>query len=202
MSKIIKWLITFIIFVTVIIFCISMYLQPNDLGQCEQKPGFGENCQIVDAIVVISGGDTLARAGQAIDLYKNGWSDKIIFSGAAQDKSGPSNAAVMKKMAISAGIPKSDIYIDEYSETTGQNALNAQTIFAENNIKRVILVTSGYHQRRASLEFNKRAGDVTILNSPVQNDKDWSFWWWVTPRGWWLATGEVVKIVAFYTTGA
>jgi len=201
MSKLIKWIITFVVFIAVIIFCISMYLQPNDLSQCEPKPGFGEKCQIVDAIVAVSGGDTDARANQAIDLYKNGWAKILIFSGAAQDKSGPSNAAVMKDIAIKAGVPESNIYIDEYSETTGQNAQNSQTIFAEHNIKRVILVTSGYHQRRASLEFNKRTGDVVILNGPVKSDQDWSFWWWLTPRGWWLAISEVVKIVAFYTTG-
>ena len=178
-----------------------MYLQLNDFGQCDPKPSFGENCQIVDAIVAVSGGDTDARANQAIDLYKNGWSKKLIFSGAAQDKSGPSNAAVMKDIAIKAGVPESNIYIDEYSETTGQNATNSQTIFVEHGIKRVILVTSGYHQRRASLEFNKRTGDVVILNSPVKSDQDWSFWWWLTPRGWWLAISEVVKIVVFYTSG-
>jgi uncharacterized SAM-binding protein YcdF (DUF218 family) len=201
MWKLIKFILTPIIFIVVIIFCISMYLQPNDIKSCDKSPSFGANCQIVDAIVAVSGGDTEARANQAINLYKNGWSNKLIFSGAAQDKSGPSNAAVMKSLAINAGVPESDILIDEYSETTGENAVNSQTIFAENNIKRVILVTSGYHQRRASLEFNKRTGDVVILNSPTQTDKDWSFWWWLTPRGWWLATSEIVKIVVFYVTG-
>ena len=183
------------------IFGISMYLQPNDLSQCDKSPGVGMNCQTVDAIVAVSGGDTKARANWAINLYKNGWSKKLIFSGAAQDKSGPSNAAVMKNLAINAGIPGSNIYIDEYSETTGQNAVNSQTIFANHNIKRIILVTSSYHQRRANLEFNKRTGDVAILNSPVQNDKDWSFWWWLTPRGWWLAISESVKIIIFYVIG-
>jgi len=201
MLKLIGLIATPIIFVVIIIFCISMYLQPNDISQCEPQPGFGVNCQIVDAIVAVSGGDTDARANQAINLYKNGWSNKLIFSGAAQDKSGPSNAAVMKALAIAAGVPESNIYIDEYSETTGQNATNSQTIFAQNNIRRVILVTSGYHQRRASLEFNKRTGDVVILNSPVQADADWSFWWWLTPRGWWLAISEIVKIVIFYIAG-
>ncbi len=201
MLKLIGLIATPIIFVVAIIFCISMYLQPNDISQCEPKPSFGVNCQIVDAIVAVSGGDTDARANQAINLYKNGWSNKLIFSGAAQDKSGPSNAAVMKALAIAAGVPESNIYIDEYSETTGQNATNSQTIFAQNNIRRVILVTSGYHQRRASLEFNKRTGEVVILNSPVQADSDWSFWWWLTPRGWWLAISEIVKIVIFYIAG-
>lgn len=192
-----------ILFAVIVVFVVltGFYLQPNDLSVCEERPNFGVNCQVADAIVAVSGGDTQVRANWAINLYKKGWSKTLIFSGAAQDKSGPSNAAVMKKLAIEAGVPDSNIYIDEYSETTGQNAKNTQTIFAQHGIKKIILVTSGYHQRRASLEFNKRASDVIVLNSPVQTDKDWSYWWWLTPRGWWLAVSEVVKIIFFFITG-
>jgi uncharacterized SAM-binding protein YcdF (DUF218 family) len=184
-----------------VIIGISFYLQPDDLSQCDKSPGVNTNCQSVDAIVAISGGDTLARANQAITLYKAGWSSTLIFSGAAVDKSGPSNASEMAKLAISAGVPTASIYIDEKAESTKQNAENCQTIFTKLGIKKVILVTSGYHQRRASLEFNKYTHDVTILNHPVPIDKDWTFWWWMTPRGWWLAGSELAKIIAFYVAG-
>jgi len=180
---------------------LSLYLQPDDLGNCSISPSTGANCHVVDAIVAVSGGDTTARATEAIALYKNGWSNTVIFSGAAQDKTGPSNAAAMKTVALRSGVPASAIYLDEDSETTQQNAQNTETIFAEHNIKSIILVTSGYHQRRASLEFSKRATDVAILNNPVQNDKDWSFLWWTTPRGWWLASSEIIKIVIFHAMG-
>lgn len=197
----IKLLTTTALFFTAVIVGISIYLQPNDLSQCDQAPSAIAKCQSVDAIVAISGGDTTARANWAIDLYKNGWSNTIIFSGAAQDKSGPSNAATMKTLAVTAGVPDSSIYIDEDSETTGQNALKTQEIFTSHNIKKIILVTSGYHQRRASLEFSKQSKGVVILNSPVKTDNDWSFWWWMTPRGWWLSGGELVKIIIFYAAG-
>lgn len=197
----IKKLIIVLISLVLTIVGLSLYLQPNDLSSCGIKPSDGVNCRTVDAIVALSGGDTTARTKEAIALYKNGWSKRLIFSGAAQDKSGPSNAAVMKITAVRSGVPDSDIFLDEYSETTQQNAKNTQTIFTQHGIKRVILVTSGYHQRRAGLEFNKRTKNVTILNHPVQSDKDWSFWWGLTPYGWWLAIGEFVKTIIFYITG-
>jgi len=198
----IKRFIFFCLFIAVAtVLGLSFYLQANDLASCSERPGIGENCQKVDAVVAISGGDTNARANEAIALYKNGWADLLIFSGAAEDKTGPSNAAVMKTAAISAGVPASSILIDEQSETTKQNAENSKTIFTENNIKSVILVTSGYHQRRASLEFGKRANGVKILSHPVKSDKDWSLLWWTTPTGWFLSVSEVVKIVVFYATG-
>jgi uncharacterized SAM-binding protein YcdF (DUF218 family) len=196
-----KLLIAAVLLLIVLILGINFYLQPNDLSGCKEIPDSTKNCQSVDAIVAISGGDTQARASWAINLYKNGWSKTLIFSGAAQDKSGPSNATVMKQLAISAGVPGENIFIDEDALTTDQNASDTQTIFQQHGIKRIILVTSPYHQRRASLEFNKRTSGVIVLNSPVQNDKDWSFWWWTTLRGWWLAGGELVKIIIFYITG-
>jgi uncharacterized SAM-binding protein YcdF (DUF218 family) len=180
-----------------IIIAISMYLQPNDLANCAATPSTVASCAPVDAIVAVSGGDTNARTDEAIKLYQNGWAHTLIFSGAAQDKTGPSNAAAMQSRAIAAGIPQSAIYLDEASETTKQNAENTQTIFTAHNIKSIILVTSGYHQRRASLEFTKMTSGVVIENHPVATDQDWSFWWWTSPRGWTLAVTELFKILAF-----
>lgn len=199
----IKHFVIFGIFLVVAtILGLTFYLQVNDLAGCDDRPSVGVNCQKADAIVAVSGGDTDARTNQAISLYKKGWAGKLIFSGAAEDKTGPSNAAVMRKIAITAGVPASSVLIDERSETTKQNAENSKLIFDENNMKSVILVTSGYHQRRASLEFKKVAGGVNILNSPVKSDKSWSFLWWLTPVGWFLSISEATKVVIFYTAGA
>lgn len=193
-----KWLFIVPIILVVFIVGTSIYLQPNSFMGCAEKPIAETQCDKADAIVVVSGGDTLARTAAGVKLYEAGWADYLVFSGAAQDKSGPSNAAAMRLQAEQAGVPASSILIEEDGANTQQNAENSQTIFEENNFQDVILVTSGYHQRRASLEFNKIAGDVVIRNYPVVNDQDWSWFWWVTPRGWWLAGGELVKIVAFY----
>ena len=179
------------------IISLNIYLQPDDLKSCNETVSLSNPCLAVDSIVAVSGGDTNARTDEAIQLYEKGWSKFLIFSGAAQDKSGPSNASAMRSRAIAAGIPESVIYLDEYSETTRQNAENTKTIFTTLKIKSIILVTSGYHQKRASLEFNKRAEGVTILNHPAANDHDWSMWWWTNPRGWTLATGELFKIIVF-----
>ena len=187
--------------VVIVAFGLGIYLQPNDFGFCpiDEKPVTRDGCKPVDAIVAVSGGDTVARTNHAITLYQNKWAPRLVFSGAAQDKTGPSNALAMRKIAIEAGVPASDILIEEDSANTQQNAENTNKLLADNNIKSVILVTSAYHQRRASLEFHRKLNDgITIQNSPT-SDKDWSWFWWATPRGWWLAIGEFVKIIAFYT---
>ncbi len=190
------WLL-FIIILTIV--SLSFYLNVDDLDICGSKPDELTNCQPADAIVVVSGGDTKSRVDEAIRLYNNGWSRRLIFSGAAQDKSGPSNAAAMRTIAINQNIPALSIWLDEYSINTTQNAQHAKTIFKELDIKKAILVTSGYHQKRAGLEFNKRIDDVEIINHSTTSDPDWSAnWWWLTPRGWWLAISETIKIIYFY----
>jgi uncharacterized SAM-binding protein YcdF (DUF218 family) len=191
-------------FVTFIIMVLSLnnYLSPNDLAGCDTEPtATKSDCMPADAIIAVSGGDTTARTNEAVALYQNGWAPKLIFSGAAQDKSGPSNAEAMRRQARSAGVPDEDILTEEYGETTKQNAENTQTIFEANKISSVILVTSPYHQRRAGLEFAKRSVGVTIRNHPAQNDNQWSSVWWATPGGWYLAISEFVKIIAFYIGG-
>lgn len=189
----------FIILGAVLVTGTSAYLGPDGLKGCENYPTDKSDCQAVDAIVAISGGDTTARTARAIEMYKQDWAPLLVFSGAAADKSGPSNAEAMKRQALDAGVPEENILIDETSETTKQNAANTVNLFAEHKIGSVILVTSAYHQRRAGLEFGQRAGmDMKIVNHPVKTDKQWSEWWWMTPHGWFLVVSEFAKIIAFY----
>lgn len=188
-------LIGLVIFAALLVFGISVYLSPDDLGRCE-SPEQGD-CRKADAIVVVSGGDTSARTEEAIKLYREGWAPLIIVSGAAADKSGPSNAKAMYQQATNNGVPRNAIVMEESSETTKQNATEVKKIIDTRNIKDVILVTSGYHMRRAQLEFSAQFADVKIRSHPVTVDKHWSGLWWLTPWGWWLALGELIRIGLF-----
>ena len=90
-------LIGLVLIAVAVIVGLSYYLSPDDLKDCP-RPG-SEQCQKAGAIIVISGGDTEARTAEAVKLYQAGWAPTIILSGAAADKSGPSNAAAMRKQA-------------------------------------------------------------------------------------------------------
>ena len=103
-------LVGLMIFAALVIFGLSAYLSPNDLGKC-QSVGEGD-CRKADAIVVVSGGDTNARTDEAIKLYKEGWATLIVVSGAAADKTGPSNAKAMYQRAINSGVPEKAIVMD------------------------------------------------------------------------------------------
>lgn len=186
---------------------VTSYLGPDALRFCgsPQKNSTG-NCAPADAIVVISGGDTAARTEEAIKLYNKGWAPVIIFSGAAADKTGPSNAKAMQAQAISAGVTNSSTIIEELSNTTDQNAENVMELAKERGFRSLILVTSAYHERRALLQFEHYAGlangeKVSVRPHPVAEDKDWNRYWWLTPWGWNLAVNEILKSAVVSTGG-
>lgn len=189
-----------LLFFAIVLF-MTKFLAVDDLRGCEAAPSAKEGCQAADAIVAISGGDTSARTDEAIKLYQNGWARKLIFSGAAADTSGPSNAEVMEARAIEAGVPTSDIVTESLSKTTMENASETSNIFADHNVTSAILVTSAYHERRAMLEFDRRALGVKIRGHPVASDKQWDAHWWLTATGWSLAVPETVRSLILMAGG-
>lgn len=201
-----KWILSTVIILAVIIVGLSLYLQPNSFALCPYnhgEPVTREGCGPAGAIVAISGGDTMARTKAAVELYKKGWAPTLIFSGAAEDKGGPSNAMAMRADAIAQGVPANAILIEEQSENTKQNAEKTRELLKSRGISDIILVTSGYHMRRAMLEFTAltREDNVRIRTAPT-DDSHWGWWWWLTPRGWWLAGSEFAGVMAFYLGGS
>ncbi|MEO8691262.1 MAG: YdcF family protein [Candidatus Saccharimonas sp.] len=198
---ILKVIIGFLIFLALAAWIVGSYLAPDDLKHCDVAPSAETPCQKADAIVAVSGGDTPARAAEAIKLYKAGWADLLIFSGAAADKSGPSNAEVMEKQAMEAGVDQNAIVIEGDSQTTTENAKKTTNIFSSRGIKSAIIVTSAYHERRATLEFKHSAPSVDFRSHPVAHDKQWGHLWWLTPTGWILALPETVKSLILSASG-
>lgn len=138
-----------------------------------------DKLELSDAIVVISGGETELRVAEGVKLFNEGWAPTIIMSGAARDE-GPSNAAAMKRLAQSSGVPASSILVEEESSTTFENAHNTAEIIEQERFSQIILVTSPYHQRRAHLVFTKALTNhpVTIINHSAL-DSAWR------KNGWW-----------------
>ncbi len=148
-----------------------------------------------DAIVAISGGDTDARVTEAVRLYDDGWAPNIIFSGAALDPSGPSNARAMAIIAERAGVPKTAIELDETATNTRQNATGVAGVVRAQGYRSMILVTSPYHQRRASIEFHRALGsDIAIINHSSADQQWRRSHWWATPYSRNLTASELQKV--------
>lgn len=148
-----------------------------------------------DAIIVVSGGDTVSRTEMGIDLYQAGWANLLIFSGAAADPKSPSNAEMMKKQALTRGVPESAIIIDDKSVNTSENAREVSKKIESLKLNKVILVSSGYHIRRAQAELKSASPELNII-ARSSKDANWNpYLWWLTPYGWWITPKELVSLI-------
>lgn len=126
-----------------------------------------------DAILVLGCSD-LSVVDVGVEVYKNGYSDKIIFSGGlGKDTSkmwDEPEANKFAKLAISKGIPEERIYIENKSTNTGENFRFTKKLIEENNlnIKSIIIVHKPYDEKRAYAAFKnwmpEYEGIVTSMN--------------------------------------
>ncbi|MCD8028660.1 MAG: YdcF family protein [Erysipelotrichaceae bacterium] len=105
------------------------------------------------------------RVNHAIDLYNEGYIDKIIMTGGIAEGNTLSDAYQAKQYALSYNIPENDILLEETSTITQENLENAKTIMDEYNYTTAIIVSDPLHMKRA-MTMAKDAG-ITAFSSPT-----------------------------------
>ena len=141
-----------------------------------------EMAPAADAIVLLGGGtkpirgdmiypdlsDSADRIWHAARLYHAGKAPLIIASSGnvSGNLKRPSRARAMRMLLDALGVPDDAIVIEERSRNTRQNAVFTEKIAAGRGIRRVLLVTSYWHLRRAEAVF-RRVGLEVI---PVATD--------------------------------
>lgn len=160
------------------------------------------NLELSDAIVIISGGETKERVEEGVELYQAGWAPLLIMSGAARDE-GTSNALAMKNMAMTIGVPDEQIVVEEEATNTFENALKVKNIIQEQKITKMILVTSPYHQRRASSVFHLalKGLPIEIINHSAQDSKWRKNGWWENDWARRITLSELQKILYTVVVG-
>ncbi|MEO8681193.1 MAG: YdcF family protein, partial [Vicinamibacterales bacterium] len=130
--------------------------------------------QAADAIVVFAGGvgesgkagvGVQERVSQAVALYKGGYAAHIIFSSGYVFTL--REAEVMKAVAVDNGVPAGAILLEERAANTLENVTFTDRILREHHWNRILLVSSPYHMRRATMTWRKQAPDVTVTPTPV-----------------------------------
>ncbi|MDP2912588.1 MAG: ElyC/SanA/YdcF family protein [Candidatus Omnitrophota bacterium] len=129
-----------------------------------------------DCIVVLAGGvGESGKAGQgyeervkyAAELYKKGFSNRLIFS------SGYTYAfketSVMKALAVSLGIPEDRIILEDSAKNTHENVLNTSRIMDKERFRSAIVISSPYNMRRVVMVWNKNSSDKKFIAAPVKD---------------------------------
>ncbi|QID32991.1 YdcF family protein [Pampinifervens florentissimum] len=136
-----------------------------------------------DALVVLGGGsyntgilkeDSMKRLLTGFILHKR-YGLPIILSGGASIGKLP-EAEVMKQVLEELGVDKKEIITEVRSRDTFENAKYVKEICKERNFKKIVLITSAYHMRRA-VETFRRAGLETIpYPTDFKQDKSYNLY--------------------------
>lgn len=91
------------------------------------------------------------RANHAINLYKDGYVKKLIFTGGYGEDNEISDSYSAKLYAVSQGVPEKDILIEEKSTITQQNIEFSKELMLNDNLETAIIVSDPLHMKRAML---------------------------------------------------
>jgi uncharacterized SAM-binding protein YcdF (DUF218 family) len=111
-----------------------------------------------DAIVLL-GGECFHRPTQAAELFKKGLAPNIIVTGS---KDWNENRLSL----LAQGIPPAALEFEEKARTTRENAQLTVPLLRAQKVKRVILVTSWFHSRRALRCFQNAAPEIQFISLP------------------------------------
>ena len=161
MKKITKIGVIFIIIVILIILIIlgiNLYVKNSTQKQIVDNNDYS-NLNDIDCIIVLGAGiwgDKPSpmledRLLQAIELYKNNVSSKIIMSG-DHGKQDYDEVNTMKDFAIEKGVPSENVFMDHAGFSSYESIYRAKEIFGA---KKIVIVTQKYHLYRALYIANK-----------------------------------------------
>ncbi len=130
---------------------------------------FRETPKKSDAIIVLGAmlwGDKPApmlqyRLEKAFELYKDGYGDKIIVSGAKGDDELITEALAMKIYLMEKGVPEDAILEEDNSYSTYENLYYSNKIMKDNGLKSAVVVTNNFHIHRSLMIANRLNMDVS-----------------------------------------
>jgi len=163
-----------------------------------------------DAIVVLGGSSTyIERTNLAARLLKAGNAPKIILTNDGQragwDKAGERNPLFVEMAAKElqkAGVPSESIdIIWPPAGNTFDEAERLHEYAAISHLRSLMIVTSGYHSRRARWTLSRvfAGSGVSIAIVPVEPGEQAprAMCWWLYPLGWKLVAGEYGKLIYY-----
>lgn len=136
-----------------------------------------------DLIVLLGGGDE-GRMAKAAELYKEGYSDKVLITPVRVSK----EAKQSVDLANEHGIPTEDLITEEDASSTYKNATITMDIMDKYDMDSAMIVTSDYHIKRSKFVFeeeNSRELDFSYIAALSDDGERWyesehALYYWIT----------------------
>ena len=132
---------------------------------------YRQNTQKTDAIVVLAGGK--GRVEEGVRLFRAHRAEFLFFVGV--DPSVRKSDLYRPK----PGDPSADnVILEKSSRNTLENSIFGRDVIVRNGVHSILLITSRYHLKRASILFrNSLPKDITIIPYPVDSVNLKESWW-------------------------
>lgn len=205
-----KKIMTILVILFAFFIFVSVFLMPN-LGRWLVAE---DDLQASDMIVVLMGGRFPDRILQAVDIYNERYSDKLVLVNSYRVgydifvergvEIPPGNAQLSKMAAIDLGVPEENILILEGNAKSTQDEALIIREYIRNNraIESIILVTSKYHSGRSKKIFRKALSgldrEINIYSSPSKYDPFNVNQWWKDREDIKCVVLEYLKLANFY----
>ena len=112
-----------------------------------------------DAIVVL-GGEAGDRTFRAVEIFKSGAAPLIVVTGNG-------DCDLIRDRILLTGVSSDRVIVEENSRSTKENAEFSLKLLRQHGCKKVILVTSWYHSRRALACFKHYGKDMEFFSVPA-----------------------------------
>ena len=165
--------------------------------------------QKADAIAVLAG-TSMDRPLEAADLYKDGYAPRIVLTHemreasygalAARGVTVPAEADEQREILVRLGVPANSIVLPmRIHDNTAQEAQTFRELAMKNGWRRIIVVTSKYHLRRAGFAIRREMGGTGVevemhgtRYEEVSPDR-----WWTTRSDLRWVLDEGAKLIAY-----
>lgn len=140
-----------------------------------------EPLEKAQAIVVLGGDNVMGdRVRHAAELYRQGWAPRVVLSGTSIC-SYFNEVELMEREATNLGVPADHLIpVRQHATSTLEEALALRPVLAQHNFRKIIVVTSNFHTRRARRIFRavyQKQGTQVIVSATADSNFNPARWW-------------------------
>ncbi len=141
-------------------------------------------------LIIVPGSSHAGLAKKASELYLNGFARKVLFTGGYNPKIRKAESFFGKGTAIKSGLPAKDIFCEDKSTNTRENALATLALLKHLNLKykKIILVSKPYHARRLLMTFRSVFPKVNFFIVTAKDDRN------INKDNWWKNKEKADKV--------
>jgi uncharacterized SAM-binding protein YcdF (DUF218 family) len=155
-------------------------------------------------LIVVLGGDDGLRVSKGAELYKAGFARNILLTGIDSRYYRPNHPNWRERKLMKRGVPRKNIIVDTWSETSWEEAENTTDLMDKHGWKSALVVSDPPHMLRLHKTWKKAftgSGKRFIL---VDTEPSWwnPFLWWRDKISYRFVISEIQKniyyLVAYY----